>query len=236
MHYLLKHLKENQHKGLFRKSVDVNTHVKAFTESTADGKTLYILRVKFSDYKSIDNSRDMMQFGAFASSIERSKNSRRKVAFCWQHDKKDPIGKIRLIEELEDGAYCEAVLSDFDAVPNAKRAWHQVQDGTIDQASFGYNYVWDATKYVAPVEGSDEEGYWLVGDVILWEISLVTHGDNENTGVEEFYEEQTRKSVTEELFKKENVIKALKTLDDEDVKAYLKSMGVKEEKRGLFSR
>ena len=238
MSYLLKHLKENKHTGLFRKSTyeTQQTHVKAFTEKDSEGKTLYILRVKFADFGTIDNSRDMMQQGAFARSIEASTKSRRKIAFCWQHDKKDPIGKIRLIEETPDGAFCEVVLSDFDAVPNAKRAWAQVLDGTLDQASFGYNYVWDTVRYVPEDETTDEQGYWIVGEVILWEISLVTHGDNENTGVEEFYEEQQRKSMAEGLFKKENVISALKTLDDKEVKEYLKSIGVKEEKRGLFSR
>lgn len=243
MNYFLKQLKENHYNGLFRKQVTIGgDNVKAYTKEQ-DGKTIYMLRVKFADYNSIDNSRDRMIPGCFTESIENSKTSRRKIAFCWQHDKKDPIGKIIAFDDTDKGCFVEVQLSDFEAVPNAKRAWHQVLDGVIDQASFGYNYVWDSVRYIEPPKDSqgrpihDEQGYWEVGKVILWEVSLVTFGDNENTGVEEYSEEQ-RKGLTESFLKKENVIKALTSLGDEEVKHFLKEYGIeiKEEtkKRGMF--
>lgn len=240
MNLFLKQLKDKQHVGLFHKRLTIGgDNVKA-VQTERDGKPVYSLRIKFADYASIDNSRDLMLQGCFTDSIEANAASRRKIAFCWQHDKKDPIGLITSFEDLSDGCYVNVELSDFDAVPNAKRTWYQVKQGVLDQASFGYNYVWDSVKYVDSKRGANnemlEEGYWTVGKVILWEVSIVTFGDNENTGVEDYAEDNEGKAMRD-FFKKENVIKALQNVDDVDIKTFLKENGIEtlvKEKRGLF--
>ena len=79
------------------------------------------------------------------------------------------------MEEREDGAYAVVQLSDFDAVPNAKRAYCQLQDGVLNQFSFGYNYVWDKMEY------DEEKDAFIVKELNLHEVSVVTLGANEET-------------------------------------------------------
>lgn len=138
----------------------------------------HVIRVKFASFGNKDSAGDILVKGCFAKSInERGPQSatNRKIAFLWQHDMYDPIGKVLEIEELDDGAYATVQLSNFDAVPNAKRAWYQLNDGDINQFSFGYQYVWDKMEYI------EEEDAFLIKEVVLHEISVVTLGCNEQT-------------------------------------------------------
>ena len=197
--FSIKQVKDIKYVGFFCKGLNTSKedHVKALIEER-DGKKIYTLTIKFADYTSIDDSRDKMLRGCFNQSFERAKTSNRKIGFLWQHDRHDPIGRIVDFWEDESGAYVKAELSDFDAVPNAKRTWYQVLDGTLNQASFGYRYDWEATRYVAPeVEG--EDGYFTVGNVVLREISIVTFGDNENTEVMDAREAEKALHEAEEL-------------------------------------
>lgn len=138
----------------------------------------HIIRVKFASFGNIDSDRDLLIRGCFSKSIQErgpQSSTNRKIAFLWQHDMSDPIGKILSIEEQEDGAYAEVRLSNFDAVPNAKRAWAQLVDGDINQFSFGFSYVWDKIEYDETLDA------FIVKEVKLYEISVVTMGANEQT-------------------------------------------------------
>lgn len=153
---------------------------KEFTVSKADvvDEEKHIVRVKFASFGNKDSAGDILIRGCFAKSInDRGPESatNRKIAFLWQHDRTDPIGRVLRIEELEDGAYADVQLSNFDAVPNAKRAWYQLNDGDINQFSFGYQYVWDKMEY------DEAEDAFIVKEVVLHEISVVTLGCNERT-------------------------------------------------------
>lgn len=153
---------------------------KEFSVSKADviDNDKHIIRVKFASFGNKDSAGDILIRGCFAKSInDRGPESatNRKIAFLWQHDQTDPIGRVLKIEELEDGAYADVQLSNFDAVPNAKRAWYQLNDGDINQFSFGYRYVWDKMEY------DETEDAFIVKEVIMHEISVVTLGCNEQT-------------------------------------------------------
>lgn len=153
---------------------------KEFTVTKADimDDEKHVIRVKFASFGNKDSAGDILVKGCFAKSInERGPQSdtNRKIAFLWQHDIYDPIGKVLEIEELDDGAYAVVQLSNFDAVPNAKRAWYQLNDGDINQFSFGYQYVWDKMEHI------EEEDAFLIKEVVLHEISVVTLGCNERT-------------------------------------------------------
>lgn len=116
--------------------------------------------------------------GCFSRSIaERGpeSNANQKIAFCWQHDIKDPIGRnIRIVED-EIGAYTEFEFDDFDAVPSAKRAKAQIKSGTINGYSFGFDYIWDKMEYDA------DNDVIVVLDTYLVEISPVTRASISGT-------------------------------------------------------
>lgn len=157
----------------------------------------HVIEIKFASYGNVDSDGDMLIRGCFAKSIsERGPESatNRKIAFLWQHDMKDPIGKILSIEEREDGAYAAVRLSNFEAVPNAKRAWYQLLEGDINQFSFGFEYVWDKLEY------DENTDAFIVREVKLFEISVVTLGANEMTAcIGEIADEKELKGYLKEL-------------------------------------
>lgn len=157
----------------------------------------HIIEVKFAAYGMPDSDRDILIKGCFSKSIsERGPESstNRKIAFLWQHDMHDPIGKILKLEERDDGAYATVRLSNFDAVPNAKRAYFQLKDGDINQFSFGFSYVWDKMEY------DEESDTFIVKEVKLYEISVVTLGANEQTEyIGELENEDEIKSYLKEI-------------------------------------
>ena len=67
----------------------------------------------------------------------------------WAHKWEDPIGRGVDYRSTAQGPIVEFHFSDFDAVPQARRAWSQVRDGTITDCSVGFS---DSTKR-APTEG-----------------------------------------------------------------------------------
>lgn len=147
-------------------------------EASVVDEDKHVIEVKFASFGNVDSDGDLLVKGCFAKSIKDrgpESSTNRKIAFLWQHDMRDPIGKIMKIEEREDGAYATVQLSDFDAVPNAKRAYYQLQEGTLNQFSFGFNYIWDKMEY------DEEKDAFIIMEVKLYEISVVTMGANEET-------------------------------------------------------
>lgn len=147
-------------------------------EASVVDEDKHVIEVKFASFGNVDSDGDLLVKGCFAKSINDrgpGSSTNRKIAFLWQHDMRDPIGKIMKIEEREDGAYATVQLSDFDAVPNAKRAYYQLQEGTLNQFSFGFNYIWDKMEY------DEEKDCFVIMEVKLYEVSVVTMGANEET-------------------------------------------------------
>lgn len=133
----------------------------------------------------------MFMKGCFSKSIrERGPESsaNQKIAFCWQHDIKDPIGRNILIVEDDLGAYTEYEFDDVEAVPSAKRAKAQIRSGTINGYSFGFDYIWDKMEY------DEDTDAVLIKECDLHEISPVTRpslsGTHSVRSVEEFETEK----------------------------------------------
>lgn len=157
-------------------------------------------------FGNVDMARDLIVRGAFAKSIsERGVNSttNRKIAFLWQHDMSEPLGKLTKLEEDEKGLYFEAVL---DKIPEGDRALEQMKSGTLNQFSIGYQYVWDKTEYDENLEA------FILKEINLFEISVVTIGCNELTGFTGMKAEQLESEGNKLTRETE---KALKTLPKE---------------------
>lgn len=141
--------------------------------------------------------------GCFSKSIsERGPQSsaNQKIAFCWQHDVRDPIGRFLVLKEDEVGLYGEWEFDDFEAVPSAKRAKSQIRSGTINGYSFGFEYVWDKMEY------REDDDSILVKEANLYEGSPVTFASIRETktvrSVQELeVEKEYLTSDTEEFIK-----------------------------------
>lgn len=116
------------------------------------------------DYGSLWNAR------AFDESLKA-----RLPVLCWAHDWSNPLGPGVSYTTSAQGPRVRFKFSDFEAVPDAKRAYAQVQDGTIRDCSVGFS---NALK--RPPTTAEERRYPGVREVIekatLDEVSLVIRG------------------------------------------------------------
>jgi HK97 family phage prohead protease len=99
----------------------------------------------------------------------------RLPTLCWAHDWSEPLGPAVDYKLSDDGPSVRFTFSDFEAVPQARRAHAQVGDGTITDCSVGF---WNVKRR----DPTDEEveQYPGVTEVIekadLDEVSLVLRG------------------------------------------------------------
>lgn len=69
-----------------------------------------------------------------------------KIIMLWMHNMNEPIGRITVLNEDEKGLYFEAII---DEVPRGEQAIKQLESGTLNQFSIGYQYVWENCEYDA---------------------------------------------------------------------------------------
>lgn len=129
--------------------------------------------IKISGYASIfgivDHHNDIVVKGAFANSI---KNKGDSIKFLWQHDQKEPIGKIDYISEEERGLYIEATITS--GTRKGLEAIDLLKKNILDGLSIGFNVV-ESTF--------DEKHHRVISNLDLWEVSLVTFPANEGSKI-----------------------------------------------------
>jgi HK97 family phage prohead protease len=129
-------------------------------------------------WNNIDDARDMLLKGCCSKSItERGPESttNRKIAFLWQHHMSNPVGRIVKLLEDETGLYFEVII---DKIPEGDRTLTQLKSGTLNQFSIGYMYVWNNCEW------DSAKDCFVVKEINLFEVSVVTMGANEETGFE----------------------------------------------------
>jgi len=134
----------------------------------------------FAGYASVfgvkDDYSDIVMPGAFLASLQRWEEKGALPALLWQHDRHEPIGKFTLMKEDEVGLYVEGeLLIEHD--PLAKRAYGHLDAGSISAMSIGYRlksegYEWDPEKEA-----------FLLKEIDLWEVSLVTFPANDQARI-----------------------------------------------------
>lgn len=162
-------------KALRAKSAPINY---GGMEVRADGKLSVkdrVIRGYAAVWGVIDSYGTVFIRGAFAKSIEErgpDSASKYKILMLWQHERHNPIGRVTVLREDDYGLYFEA---EIDEIPEGDRALTQVNSGTINQFSFGFNYVWDKIEY------NETLNIFEIREVELFEISPVTIGSNMET-------------------------------------------------------
>lgn len=181
-----------------------------------DIKEVEITDRKASGYLAVfgnkDSSGDILVKGCFAKSLnERGPESttNRKIAFLWQHNMSEPLGRFTKLLEDDYGLYFEAEIDDFDL---GNRAITQLKSGTLNQFSIGYQYVWDKIEYDAILDA------FVVKEVNLWEGSIVTQGANEMTYFDGFKNLNTDDHLKE---LSEQFIKSLSKEKQQEARLYI---------------
>lgn len=113
--------------------------------------------------------------GCFSKSITDrgpASNAKQKILTIFMHDMTDPLCVPNLIKEDDYGLYAEW---EPDDVISGNRTVTQVRSGTINQFSFGANYIWDKMKY------DEKDDMVHIYEAELLELSPVSFGSQSET-------------------------------------------------------
>lgn len=127
-------------------------------EVTAQGRFVGIA----SAFGVKDRHGDVVERGAFASTIQFLQKQGARLPLLWQHKQDEPIGHIVSLEERDDGLHIEGQL--IMALRNAKTAYDLMEAGA---AYISYGYEVTAGE---PMRG----GGTRITGVDLGEISIVS--------------------------------------------------------------
>lgn len=134
---------------------------------------------KISGYLAVFNNKDsdgdIIIKGAFAKSIaDRGPESTggNKIAFLWQHDMREPLGKMVKLMEDDFGLYFECEL---DEIEQADRCLKQLESGTLNNFSIGFQYIWEK------MEHDEQKDAFICRELALYEGSVVTLAANDMT-------------------------------------------------------
>jgi HK97 family phage prohead protease len=101
-----------------------------------------------------------------------------------QHRQTEPLCRPTILQEDDYGLYFEGDI--IGGVSYADEAVNQVSQGVLRQLSYGFNYIWDKTEYDATNDA------YILKEIKLGEISLVTFSSDENAQLRSFNELQER--------------------------------------------
>jgi len=135
----------------------------------------------------IDSYKDVITDGAFKKTIKEQGD---RIAFCYQHDIYNPIGKIQDIKEDGRGLWLKVKISDAENDIKTK-----IREGILKEMSIGYS-VMDAKR--GEQEGEDVN---FLTEIKLYEVSLVTIAANPLAMIESMKSDgETNKDVIESEF------------------------------------
>ncbi|MDE9535670.1 HK97 family phage prohead protease [Xenorhabdus bovienii] len=133
---------------------------------------------EFEGYGSVfglkDSTDDIVLPGAFANTLKQWGEKGSLPALLWQHRMDEPIGIYTEMKEDETGLYLKGRLLIEDD-PLARRAHAHMKAGSLSGLSIGYvlkDGEYDRTKAA-----------FLLKDLDLWEVSLVTFPANDDARV-----------------------------------------------------
>ena len=135
-------------------------------------------------FNNIDSYGDVIRKGAFAKT---SKERGDRIAFCYQHDIRNPIGKIQEIKEDDFGLRVAVKVSNAEEEIKTK-----VREKILQEMSIGYVVV---NANSAVIDGAD---VFELTEIRLYEISLVTVAANEKARITSMKSEQGREDFIDE--------------------------------------
>ncbi|EMM8062258.1 HK97 family phage prohead protease [Morganella morganii] len=150
-----------------KQRLDIPLKIKSVTETG-----------EFEGYGSVfgvkDSYSDIVVPGAFQASLNEWREKGCLPAMLWQHQISEPVGVYTEMREDDTGLYVKGRLLIEDD-PLSKRAHAHLKAGSLSGLSIGYilkDWEYDRNK-----------GAFLLKEIDLWEVSLVTFPSNDEARV-----------------------------------------------------
>jgi phage head maturation protease len=96
-----------------------------------DGKREVLVEIPWEVIDSYNTDFERSAFDEFFA--------QRLPVMCWQHQRTEPIGRVKDRQATRSAHQFRAGFSDFDAVPRARQAFAQIRDKEIVDFSFGFD-------------------------------------------------------------------------------------------------
>ena len=133
---------------------------------------------EFEGYGSVfgveDSYSDVVVKGAFQKSLAQWAEKGRLPSMLWQHKMSEPIGIYTEMKEDDHGLYVKGrLLIDGDDL--AKRAHAHAKAGSLGGLSIGF--------ILKDWEYDSQKGVYLLKEIDLWEVSLVTMPANDEARI-----------------------------------------------------
>nr|WP_272930315.1 HK97 family phage prohead protease [Klebsiella pneumoniae] len=150
-----------------KQRLDIPLKIKSVTETG-----------EFEGYGSVfgvkDSYSDIVVPGAFQASLNEWREKGGLPAMLWQHQISEPVGVYTEMREDDTGLYVKGRLLIEDD-PLSKRAHAHLKAGSLSGLSIGYilkDWEYDRSK-----------GAFLLKEIDLWEVSLVTFPSNDEARI-----------------------------------------------------
>ncbi|NOE16761.1 HK97 family phage prohead protease [Ruegeria atlantica] len=111
----------------------------------------------------VDQGSDVVQRGAYQSSLDGLAKAGQRVKMLWQHDPAQPIGVWDEVREDDKGLWVKGRL--LESTQKGREAAELIRAGAMDGLSIGYR-----TKRAV----KNDKGQRVLTELELWEVSLVT--------------------------------------------------------------
>jgi len=154
-----------------------------------------IIKGYASMFNNKDSDGDIITKGAYAKTLQE--NSER-IAFLYQHNMNQPIGKPMSMKEDEKGLFIEAKISDSSLGKDVKT---MVSEGILKEFSVGF----------IPIKEDLQKDVNYIKEIKLFEFSLVTLAANPLAKVTEY---KGTKSVDNLMDEFDKLIKMSRKLDN----------------------
>lgn len=148
-----------------------------------------------SMFNNVDSDDDVITRGAYSKTLQENSD---RIAFLYQHNMQQPIGKPLSMKEDDKGLFVEAKISDSSLGKDVKT---MVSEGILKEFSVGF----------IPIKEEVVGNYNHIKEIKLFEFSLVTLAANPMAQVTEY---KGTKSVDNLMDEFDKLIKMSRKLDN----------------------
>lgn len=156
-----------------------------------------------------DSYGDIIAEGAYTKSLADHASKGTMPKMFWQHDPSQPIGKWLEASEDSKGLMMKGRLNM--GVQKGQEAYALLKEGDIDGLSIGYR--------IKQYQKNEDDGTWLLQELDLQEVSVVSIGANENATISSVKAAKAAHDIFERL-------KAGDRLTEREFEIWLKGLGL----------